>query len=64
MQTEIILKEFKNLLVFFFFFHERVYAVSDRIKQADRRAINGGISYFIKVCLRNTCDLITNLRIE
>ena len=48
MQTEIILIDFKNLLVFFFFFHERVYAVSDRIKQADRRAINGGISYFIQ----------------
>ena len=46
MQTEIILIDFKNLLVFFF--HERVYAVSDRIKQADRRAINGGISYFIQ----------------
>ena len=57
MQTEIILIDFKNLLVFFiFFFHERVYAVSDRIKQADRRVINGGISYFIQgtfeKCLR------------
>ena len=56
MQTEIILIDFKNLLVFFFFFNERVYAGSDRIKQADRRAINGGISYFIQgmfeKCLR------------
>ena len=48
METEIILIDFKNLLVFCFFFHERVYSVSDRIKQADRRAINGGISYFIQ----------------
>ena len=63
MQTEIILIDFKNLLVFFFpwacirsVWPYQTSWIDERLMEESR------ILY--KVCLRNTCDLITNLRIE